>query len=283
MPCWFIITFSCHSLDLQTFELTFPVLLEVLKKNYAVDDSVMHWSIEKDETINKHIHIVINIKPPGFDSGGSFRQRLFKRVQLKPFLTYLKFTMTDIKVALDIRSIKVGEENRTVGYIYKEPILGRNNIEDAPQKYIFECVKEHYQYKKLEAIDFIEINDWKLITTKNIYSQISNYIEQNKLKYSDPNLILKMKKSFYGFVNISSKNIRRVLLELQLANNDYFADDPTYAEQAAHLEQIGVEEMHGGMITEYQDRIDILMEFIRDNTSPDEIPTKIRNAGYLPH
>lgn len=268
MPSFFIITFRCHSLNVQTFEITFPILLEVVKK-YAI---TCYWAIEKEDKVDKHIHIWINTEDE-FDCGASFKQRLLKRAQLKPFLTYLRFSMTDVKVALDVKSISKDEETRTLGYVFKEPILGRNDTGDASPKYIFDCVKEYYEHKKLESIDFIEKNDWKLITTKNIYSQISNFVEQQKTKYSDPNLILKMKKSFYGFVNISPKNIRRVLFELQLAHEDHTYDEPYFAEQHAKAEQNGDE---FDKTSEYEEKIKKLSEYIKNLSEPDEIPKDIK-------
>ena len=257
MP-YFLITARAHVLDTNLFEQFFVLLNPWMKQhgNYA-------YSVEKDMTIDRHIHLLVEDNAKDRDA----MSRKFTTKTFKQFKQHLSSTNTIWESFLDIKVVKNSEEDflKSLGYVLKDN-TERRGYNGFTESKILEATKYYFVSKHVDK-SIVE-SDIKLITTKNIYAHVKDFVQSKNLKYSDPTIQLQMVKSKFGFCNISPKNIRRVFNELKVMSGDACE----YTEQVIMDEQQGQEEYKGFSID-----VKILLDELSVHVPIDELPTNVQH------
>ena len=262
MP-YYRITFNPHVSESDLLE-KYLILLEPFLERFTK----YSWSVEKDNTINKHIELIVYNED--LDPKCNFSKK-FKTFTFKKFFDSLKNKQTDPKVFMKCTKVSDTPEDLQfcLGYVNKEHTTRRNQ-KGFSENEISTAVEYYFLSKHLDKSYLKE--GWILITTKNIHSIIEQYCEDNQLNVDDPLLKLKMTRDKYSFVNVSPNNVSRAFRELKIAHN--LSDN--YDDKVINTETMGSGAEYENHVE--NDLMDII-EFLKTSQSLDveEIPQNIAN------
>lgn len=207
----FAITLRCHQNDTQLFEdwfLLIKVWLQTEIKKYS-------WSIEHDDTINRHLHLIIT---------GDFRDsdKVKRRLTTKEFKTIqinLKKSKTILAPALKIEKVKE-TPLKALGYTQKWCCRRRDHKGYTDQE-IIDAVEYYYTTTRLEKSQDVS-QDWKHVNSKNFHAIVEDFVKKDEdvKDFKNPDFIkLAMVKSKHTF-QLNSKDQERYFKELRIAHND---------------------------------------------------------------
>lgn len=238
----------------------------ILLKPFIERFSKFSWSIEKDNTINKHLHLIVYNEDP--DPKSNFYKK-FKTFKFKPFFDKLKNLQTDPNIFLNCKKVKETQEDlqKVLGYVNKDHATRRDK-KGFTDGEILSAVEYYYT---TEHLDKQTVKDgWTLITSKNIHPLIEQYCQDNNLSVDHPYLKIKMTRDKYSFINVSPKVISRAFKELRIVHNCSDQNDDEFI----NLEQDGIEHNYD---YESHTNCEALVEFIRNchSIDPEEVPQNI--------
>lgn len=255
----FLITARCHVLDTNLFE-QFLILLHPWLDNH----DKYAYSVEEDDTLNRHIHFFIEDNAKDRDA----MSRKFTTKTFKQFKQHLSSTNTIWDTFLNIQVIKNSKEDllKSLGYVMKDNTKRRGS-KGLEQPFILEAVNFYYVSKHVDKS--IIKNDVILITSKNMYAHVKDFCETQKLDYADPTIQYRMVQSGYGFSNVPPKTIKRIFTELQVMHGNSDND----LKEIIMNEQQGVEnQQHWDM----ENHIKTLLDELSAHVPSHELPSKIQ-------
>lgn len=179
MP-FYLFTFRPQISEQQLFEDFFTILkpeLDTLSK-YS-------YTIEEDNTLQKHIHLLAESKAKDLSA---FKQ-IFQKKIFKDFKSTLKNKMTNEK-GFDDRKVKETPEDlqHTLGYVNKEAQALRRQYKGFTNEEITNAVEYYHVVKRIKSENVQ--GDLKIMTSRNIHIYIKDYCERNKI---EPNQLAKLK------------------------------------------------------------------------------------------
>jgi hypothetical protein len=215
----YAITFNYHPSESQLFEDTLLFLIPILSTCEAYA-----YSIEKDDTPYRHIHIFLSHKSI-YD-----KQKVIQKImpkKIKEIKNSCKETLFDSKYedkAIQIKQLKEQEDKRGwIGYLFKDnPRRQGSNIID--QDYITESVKI---YHANERLDKTCIDGWKPLTSRNFHDKIEQFCKKQGYDVSKSSLHYDLIRSRHTFLNLTSKQLKMGIAELKFAHELDEPDDIT--------------------------------------------------------
>ena len=219
------ITFRSHPLDKNLDDYWLTIIQPLLKKSekYLL-------GIDKKNTLEQHFHLIISL--PDSADITNLRQK-FNSKQFKNFYKKIKdeqlSTYIDSKFqngALEIKLVENTKEDhmKILGYCAKEHIHSSSEYTEVE---ITDAIKYHFATQRMDNSKPIEDN-WKVLNTKNIYAYLEHFSKQENIKFSDPTFPLHLAKNRIGMVNISDKQMNKVISELIIANDELSDDDDKF-------------------------------------------------------
>ena len=224
MPNYFL-TFRGHPSEPQVMEDFLTIFLKTIQKK-----SRYAWSIEWDDTPQKHIHVLLcNVNDI------SKIKQLFNTKMYKMFQTYLKDKETnwlsdkDNQGFFHYLTINDNDPKNTeyyLGYTNKHNNRRRYQKEFTQQE-ITDAVKHYHMIQQLDESKPKIKNNITMITNKNIYQNIISFVEdpKNETSYDDRYLKYKTIKAGYFYSQVSDKTEAKVFQELRIMNNQEWKND----------------------------------------------------------
>lgn len=209
MP-FYSITSRAHPSEIQIFEDWLVLILPFVKERIME----FHYSVENDLTCDRHLHCVVEDNALDVTN---FKKKLETK-KFKKFKDSIKNNLTDFEQLTFCKKIKENEETINIGYIFKDTNSRQGSSEFGDPDYISQCIKEYFTDERIKARGN-ETNDINIVTTKNFYAKVQDFVKKNELTYNDHMIYLKMIRNNYGFINISTKQITRGFRELKIMNN----------------------------------------------------------------
>lgn len=240
---FYFITARCHVSETEVFEEYLTILLPFIKNR-----EVYHYSIENDGTCDRHIHALLEDNAKDRDA---FMRKLNTK-QFKEFWHFLKKTKLSVKEQLTYTEIiKEEEVKNTIGYIFKETNSRQGSSKMDDQKYIVECVRLYWTLERRRAeVAQSNIKDVVLMTGKNFYAKVQQFCQTTCTRYDDPDLLYKMKKSSYGFINLSRRQKEEGFRELRIMmNQEEKQDKLKVSSEMFENEDSEKEELHEDLLT----------------------------------
>ena len=203
MP-YYLFTFRPQITEQQLFEDFFTILqpeLECLSK-YS-------YTIEEDNTLQKHIHLIAESKAK---DNSAFKQ-LFQKKIFQEFKSALKHKLTNEK-GFDDRKVKETKEDflHTLGYVNKEATALRRQYKGFTNDEITMAVEYYHTAKRIKSA--IPKSDLTIVTARNCHVLIKDYCVRNECEPVDPFTILNMKKEGYMFSQCP--HLQETLEELEI-------------------------------------------------------------------
>lgn len=194
---------------LEDYLILFKTWLETYKhvERYS-------WSIEEDQTINRHLHCYLEHSE---NKGcGKIKSQL-KTTIFKDFIKSLPHTtIADIMINV----INADDAKYYLGYSSKDHTSRHEST--VSDEEIISSLKYYYATEKYKTRELEKAgsSNWKHITSRNFHSSVEDYLKKNSdfsLLESEL-LILSMKSNFYTF-QLPVRDMGRFIKELKLSNN----------------------------------------------------------------
>lgn len=255
----FAITIRFQVTDTQLFEdylIFFKTWMEEEPSRYS-------YSIEWDDTINRHIHAVVTAN---YVDGDKLKRRITTK-EFLPIIKKLKASNTILANAIKC-SVVTKTPKKALGYTQKWHCNRRGHKGYTDQE-IVDSVEYYYTTTRLEKTQEIK-DDWILLNTKNFHAHVEDFIQKNpELKYEDSDIIkLRMVKHGYSFMSITSKQLEVGFREIRIKNDSSHVNDEAITKQEAY----GLEKSFDDYLLE---DIKDLFKFVESNKSKLEIPSSI--------
>lgn len=214
---FYFLTARAHVSETQIFEDYLKILLPFITthENY-------HYSIEKDDTCDRHIHVLLEDKAKDMNA---FQRKLDTK-NFKVFWEHIKDKLSVKDQLTFTKIVKPDEVKETIGYIFKDVNSRQGSSKFTDKAYIQECVELYWTMKRLKEKKKDEnYVDVKIVTTKNFYSRVQEFCNKTLTRYDDDHLLYKMKKAGHGFINISRKQKQEGFRELRIIKNQEKIDE----------------------------------------------------------
>ena len=212
---YYFLTARSHVSETQIFEDYLNILMPFIKKHQEY-----HYSIEKDNTCDRHIHVLLEDNAKDMDA---FKRKLNTK-DFKLFWEFLRGKISHKDQLTFTEIIKPDDVKKTVGYIFKDVNSRQGSSKFEDKEYIQECVSLYWTVKRLEARK-PDIDDIKVVTTKNFYATTQEFCNKTNIRYDDPDILYKMKKAGYGFINLSRRQKEEGFRELRIFKNQELTQD----------------------------------------------------------
>lgn len=202
-------TFRPQINDQELFEDFLKLFLPFVKSH---DEYV--YSVENDNTLNKHIHCVIKGK---YKDKDKFFQSFNKTNGLVKFKKACKdFTNTDVN-GFDTKLVADNESDllHVVGYTSKE-CEGNRWSSNMTQIYLTQAQEYYHAHRRLKAKSDGK-KDWTILTTKNIHAHMEKFIDEHDIKLPHHGLGVAMVENRYTFCSMSEKAIDLAQTEIHVA------------------------------------------------------------------
>lgn len=188
MP-YYLFTFRPQITEQQLFEDFFTILQPELENL-----SKYSYTIEEDDTLQKHIHLIAESKAK---DNSAFKQ-LFQKKIFQEFKSALKHKLTNEK-GFDDRKVKDTKEDflHTLGYVNKEATALRRQYKGFTNDEITTAVEYYHTAKRIKSS--VKKSDLIIVTARNCHVLIKDYCVRNECEPCDPFTILNMKKENYMF------------------------------------------------------------------------------------
>lgn len=218
-----LLTFRCHVGEPQQFENFLNLFLPMLNNSKILSYA---YSIEKDDTPDKHIHCF-------FTHIFKDKSKINQYFNTKAFQLFKSsLHLTKWEHAWNLQYIKSNSEDdylMALGYSMKDSVKRYSTKELHPQ-IISQAVKYYYANGNLKqkTISY----DWIQLTPKNFHAYFEDYQKKHPdLPFKD--IPLHMIANKYTFININPKAIEQALCEIyyqqNLNNPDVNTKDHFYA------------------------------------------------------
>jgi len=174
------------------------------------------YSVENDNTLNKHIHCVIKGK---YKDKDKFFQSFNKTNGLVKFKKACKdFTNTDTN-GFDTKLVPDNESDllHVVGYTSKE-CEGNRWSSNMTQIFLTQAQEYYHAHRRLKAKSDGK-KDWTILTTKNIHAHMEKFMDSKGMKLPNPLLGLLMVGERYSFCAMSEKSIDLAQAEIHMARS----------------------------------------------------------------
>lgn len=235
MP-FYLYTFRPQINDQELFEDFLNIFLPFINQFNRYS-----YSIEEDNTLSKHIHIMYEDKAK--DNSQALPQKL-NRKMFSLFKSALQSKMTNDR-AFDDRKVKTDEDDylTVLGYVNKETDCIRRKNKGFRNEEILEAVKYYYSKENLKA-SIYKKTDIILLTSKNIHIHIKNYCQKTG---SDPGqwklVRLKMRKENYCFSQVGHHEETFLEIEHQLYPERFpdLANQDSYSAMEKELKNMRIE------------------------------------------
>lgn len=250
MP-FYLFTFRPQITEQELFENFITIFIPELKKLTKYS-----YSIEEDNTLQKHIHVVAESKAKDLSA---FKQ-IFNKKIFKDFKSTLKTKQTN-EHGFDDQKIRDEDFLKVLGYVNKETQCLRREYNFTNEE-ILQAVEYYYTTKHIDKTKNID-NDWTILTTKNAHVIIENYVKEHNIDWNDfmVETVIKtqMQSNKYSFINISDKQTEKLFNELIMSNTECTKED-------FHLKQEKViyRDIHGNK-DEQIEEILRLQKLLKDN------------------
>lgn len=211
-------TFRPQINDQELFEDFLKLFLPFVKSH---EEYV--YSVENDNTLNKHIHCVIKGK---YKDKDKFFQSFNKTNGLVKFKKACKdFTNTDVN-GFDTKLVADNESDllHVVGYTSKE-CEGNRWSSNMTQIFLTQAQEYYHAHRRLKAKSDGK-KDWTILTTKNIHAHMEKFLDENDMELPSPILGLMMVNQRYSFCGMSEKSIDLVQAEIRCARCKEKNKDP---------------------------------------------------------
>ncbi len=233
------------------------------------------WSIEKDDTIKRHLHCYLEHSE---NKGcGKIKEQL-KTTIFKSFIKTLPHT-TIADVMINV--INADDTKYYLGYANKDHTKRHDST--VSDEEIISSLKYYYMTEKYKSRVLEEANssNWKHVTSRTFHVMVEDYLKKNpELSLRESSiLILSMKSNFYTF-QLPVRDMERFLKEMKLSHNV-----ATHTEKySASLEAVG----QGLSECFYHiDDIKYLLKFVWNNVDQlklvkiPELMNKLKKHQYL--
>lgn len=234
---WGFITFRAHCSEPTVFEDFINIFLPILTtfKYYA-------FSIEKDDSPDRHIHCIFNLDP----ANGISRPEVAKMNQkftnkfMKDFKKSLGIKQTDWNHAWKAVLVENTREDflKILGYCIKDGDCRRRSIKNIPVAFLTQGIKFHVSTARIESSAVK--NDIKIINSKNFHISCEEYAKKNNMSVYDFYLIPKMTYDRHSF-QISARDLKKYEAELKLMNLEKFDENSEYIEPLLEFKKDGFE------------------------------------------
>lgn len=267
----FLITLRCHPNDTQLFE-DYMILI----KNWLNEVQKYSYSIEWDDTINRHLHLIIQAD---FRDADKVRRRLttkeFKTIQIN-----LNKSKTILKTALRIDKVKE-LPLKALGYTQKWHCRRRGHFGYTDQE-IVDAVEFYYTTSRLEKQQDVT-QDWTHVTNKNFHAIVEDFVKKDETinSFKDSDLIkFKMVQSKHTF-QLNARDQERYFKELRIAHEDASLADEASCSQEAY----GCDKTFDAYIVEDIKDLFKYIKSLKDNNIelnlPNHIWTMYKKYEYL--
>ncbi len=216
MP-YYLFTFRPQVTEQDLFENFITILKPELDKldKYA-------YSIEEDNTLQKHIHVIA--EHPSAKDNSAFKQMFNKKI-FKDFKSSLRTKQTNDK-GFDDRKVTEAPEDflKTLGYVLKESACIRRQTKGFTNEELLQAIEYYYTSKHIDKQSKIN-DDWTILTTKNAHILVEDYIIKNEIIMSQQydissTIKIRMIKDKYSFINLSNDKQRQLFNEILIAHKD---------------------------------------------------------------
>ncbi len=198
-------TFRPQINDIQLFEDFITLFLPFVK-----DHKSWCYSVENDGTLHRHIHAVMEGE---YKDKDKFFQKWNKTNGLKDFKSHCKaYTNTD-ENGFDTKLIPNEKPDlyHVIGYTLKEAGDRSDNNMDA--NLLDVAIEYYHAHRRIKAKDPAR-KDWTLLTNKNIYAHIEEYIDKNKLELPCHNIWQHLTHDRYGLATITDKQCKIAMSQI---------------------------------------------------------------------
>ena len=213
----FFLTLRCSPLDTQLFEDITILLLQ------EASNFISHtYSIEKDNTPDRHIHLLVETSHRDV----SHFKQILKKKKFEPFFKLLRNKNVETNQhALDIKAIKDEDKLLTLGYIYKETFCERRHSTET-MEVVTKAIEIYNAHKRIESQNTPE-SKVIVLTVKNFHSHVEKFLLEHPEETVDdwPTLKKNMRLNRYSFFDISDKKVKIAIRELQMIKNPQIAED----------------------------------------------------------
>lgn len=246
----YLLTLRCHPNDTQLFE----DYITLIKTWINEDDRIIKysWSIERDETIHRHLHLYLVCT--SFKDSSKLYDRLktkeFKSIQIK-----LNKSKTIFNTAFKIDKI-TETPKKALGYTQKWNGLRRDHKGFTDDE-IIDAIEYYYTTTRLDKSEEVK-DDWIYVTTKNFFALVEDFVRKDdELSFKDSDLIkLKMVKAGHTFIGMSSKQEEKAFRELRIRREACTQSDEFVTSNEAH----GLERKYGDL--QEEEIVDLLRYII---------------------
>lgn len=202
------IDLHAQSLDINFFEDYF-----VIFKDWISQFSKYSYSVEDDETINRHLHAYIVCDHAKADHV----RKALTRNQFAPLIkTMTNCTQTTLKNFFHIETVNK-TPLKALGYTQKFACKRRASTFTDDE--ILQAVEYYYTTEKYDKQQIVDKTDWRKVTSRNFHSIIEEYVNKNNLDYKNPFLVEKMVRERFTFIDMPVKTIGRAFRELRIAHS----------------------------------------------------------------
>lgn len=225
----FLFTFRAHVSEPNLFKTFLTIFFN---SSYFENFEEYTYNIEKYGTLDAHLHIFYTTPiKKGLPVTADKVYQKFSQGEFKQFAKYLKNKQTRSQYGFDVTPMKTDSDRNhrlySIGYCNKDAKHGDDslpltyyNIDD---KEIIKGVEYYFEYTKLEKVKLGEIEDIKVLTSKNVHAEILQFIKEQGLEPTDELLYEKMSVQglFTDFLSFHQKRNIQISLDQYLTKRLY--------------------------------------------------------------
>lgn len=270
---WGFITFRAHVSEPSLFEDFLIIFLPIL-------NTFTHYvySIEKDNTPDRHIHCLFNLTSAMKDK--SKIDQKFTNKFMKDFKKSLGLKQTDWSHAYQSKMVENSFEDflKVLGYCIKDDDVTRRRVQNIPTNYLTQGIKFHVSTARIEKTH--HENDWKAIKPQNVHALVDHFSKENDIDVIDTAIIPAMVKAKHTFVQIAPQQLKLALTELKYAK---YQNDDERLEILAHAKDYREEPCYDLMYKKYKFLTEELMKVLNFD-QVEQMPKKARDMiDWLEH
>ena len=253
------IDLRAQSLDINFFEDYF-----VLFKEHLNSFSKYSYSIEDDETIDRHLHAYIECDLKRSEDV----LRSLTRNQFKPLMkTMVNLTQTTEKNFFHIEAVNK-TPLKALGYTQKFNTK-RKGHKGYTDDDIIKALEYYYTTEKYDKKHILDKTDWRKVNSRNFHSIVEEYATKNDLNISDQSIVERMVKDKFTFIDLPVKTIGRGFRELRIAHEDSVEEDLIQCKSEYH----GLQDEDSKYINDIKDLSLLLNTLCKDGKlKPEDIP-----------
>ncbi len=214
MP-YFLFTFRPQITEQQLFEDFLAIFLPILKEfpKYS-------YSVECDNSLQKHIHVILFTDNPKTKDNSKFLQLFNKKIFIDFKKSLLHKQTND--AGFDNRKVNDTQDDlmKVLGYVNKETQCLRRHYEGFTNEEVLAAIKFYYASEHISKSQISD--DWTILTSKNAHVIIEKYVVDNNIDWNDfqieHTIKLQMIESKYSYINFNKKTQSQLFNELIIAN-----------------------------------------------------------------